>query len=63
MASLFLAARLRGAALPQALGQAASATWRVLAASVALGADELALVPALDSLLGSAADAAVEQVA
>ena len=63
MASLFLAARLKGAALPEALGQAAAATWRVLAASVALGSDELALVPAMESLLGSMADAEVQQVA
>jgi pyridoxine kinase len=63
MAALFLAARLQGAALPAALGAAASATWRVLAASVAQGADELALVPALDSLLPGALDAEVEQVA
>jgi pyridoxine kinase len=63
LSALFLARRLRGDALAEALGRAVSATWRVLAASVEAGADELALVPALDTLLDPRVDAEIEHVA
>ena len=61
LSALFLAALARGADLPAALGRAVAGTWRVLSESVARGADELALIPALDQL--AAEDGAAAEIA
>jgi pyridoxine kinase len=63
LSALFLGRRLMGDGSVDAFARASSAVWRVLAASVAAGADELALVPALESLLDPRLDVEIEQVA